>query len=441
MKQTFFGTDGIRAKIGQSPITHGDMTNMGNAIAQWALERYCNNPHIIIGSDTRESCDLIKAALKTGLLLHNVTLYDASVIPTPAIAALMQQKKFDCGIMITASHNPYQDNGIKIIDSKHGKLTKDDENKITQLFFDVQTQQTNCGSFGSDIFFQEAQNDYVAFVTNHFEKKMLDGLKIVVDCAHGATSGVAKTIFDRLGATAIFINNKPNGKNINAHCGSLYPQGLQKAVLEHNAVAGFAFDGDGDRITAVNKNGKIKDGDDILALLLNNPTYEKQNKIVGTIITNQGFEQHLNNRGKKLIRTKVGDKFVATAMRKDNLLLGGEPSGHIVLGNYLHISDGIFAALKIIETMKITKNWDMETFKKYPQALINITVKEKKDLDAHPFTTIVAENKSRLKNGRIIVRYSGTQKLLRVMVEEESHDIANEVCAQLSNKLKIELCK
>ena len=443
MNNNLFGTDGIRRKVGDHPLSLESMIILGRAIARWAQIKYNDKPTMLIGHDTRESCDFLKAALKTGLLLHSVNIYDAQVLPTPAVFNIIHREaKFDCGIVISASHNPYQDNGIKIIDAENGKLSVDDEHAISQLFQEYkQKKQTyEYGSLGSDMSWNEAKEHYSNDVMNHFDRTLLQGHTVVLDCANGATSTVAPHIFEQLGAHVIAIHHCPTGVNINNKCGSLFPQDLQRMVLKHNADIGFAFDGDGDRITMVNKKGEIKDGDDILALLTtSHPLYKKDTAIVGTVMTNKGLELFLKQQHKTLIRTEVGDKFVAQALDQKQLLLGGEQSGHIIAHDYLNIGDGIFAALRVIQAIKETDNWDLITFKKYPQVTISVPIKEKRDLNSSPLAAIIASSKKQLKAGRLLVRYSGTECLLRVMVEEETYDDAYYLCTNLSQKLQKEL--
>jgi len=445
MQRNLFGTDGIRGAVGIRPLTHDYIIYLGSAIAAWAQEKYGDSPTILIGHDTRQSCDMIKSALKTGLLLSQVNLYDAGIIPTPAAYVIAKKLKanrsdrFDCAIVISASHNPYQDNGIKIIDAKTGKLSYIDEETITQIFYNNCKKEACYSTLGSDNIFFQAEQKYIEFVTNHFKKDLLKGLKIVLDCAHGATAQVGPAIFEMLGAQVYLIGSSPNGININEQCGSVHPKALQREVLLQKADAGFAFDGDGDRVVAVNALGQIKDGDDILAILHNHPMYQHEKAIVGTILTNYGFEKYLEQRGKKLIRTNVGDKFVVQAMKKQNLLLGGEQSGHIAIRDYLDMGDGIFVALKVMETLIQTGNFQMKTFEKYPQLMVNVPITEKKDLDSGPISELIASYKQNVQNGRIVVRYSGTQNLLRVMVEADTMSVAEKICLNLSNELQKEL--
>lgn len=443
MNNNLFGTDGIRRRVGDHPLSLESMIPLGKAIARWAQAKYNNKPTILIGHDTRESCSFLKAALKTGLLLHSVNTYDAQVLPTPAVFNIIHREAgFDCGIVISASHNPYQDNGIKIIDASHGKLSLDDELAISNLFQECkqEKQSYEYGSLGYDLDWHEAQQRYSNDVISHFDSNLLQGRTVVLDCANGATSTIAPRIFEQLGAHVIAIHHCPTGVNINNNCGSLFPQDLQRVVLKHNADIGFAFDGDGDRLTMVNKRGKIKDGDDILALLAtSHPLYKKDTSVVGTVMTNRGLELFLQKQHKTLIRTSVGDKFVTEALEQEKLLLGGEQSGHIIANDYLNIGDGIFAALRVVQSIKEVDNWELTTFEKYPQVIISVPIKEKIDLNNPPLAAIIADSKKRLKAGRLLVRYSGTESALRVMVEEETHDDAHHLCTHLSQKLQKEL--
>ncbi|MFC1841887.1 hypothetical protein ACFLYA_02335 [Candidatus Dependentiae bacterium] len=426
MERQLFGTDGIRGKVGEFPLRKEDITKLADAIATWAQSKYGAAPHILLCRDTRNSGQHIVNSFKKQLLHHKSEIYEAGIIPTPAAIKIIQINRLDFAIVITASHNPFTYNGIKIIDAHTGKLDPADEKKITDLFY-----QQESGCFLPCL--------YVNTVSAYFEKNILSGITVALDCANGATYEVAPEIFKKLGAHVIAIGNKPDGKNINHQCGSLYPQHLQKTVLASNADIGFAFDGDGDRVVVVNKDGQLKDGDDILCILSEHPAYNHETQIVGTIMANYGLEAYLNTKGKKLIRTQVGDKCVSQAMKEKKLSLGGEQSGHIVMRDYLCSGDGIFAALRLIETIKLHNNWELKTFEKYPQFMINIPVKEKKDLSLPPYSTIITEYKKNIKNGKIIVRYSGTENVLRVMVQEQDHDIAKHMCENVSNRLSKEL--
>ena len=440
MNNNLFGTDGIRRTMGIPPLCAQNLPKLGTAIAQWAQKKYGQNPNILIAHDTRGSCSFVKSALKTGLLQHSITIHDAHVLPTPAVCQLVfQEEIFDLGIIISASHNPYQDNGIKLIDTHKGKLSLLDELAISNLFFDYGNNTPNYMNLGSDIPFLYGRQQYVDNITQNFSHNFLHNKKIVLDCAHGATYLVAPTIFRQLGAHVITIHNKPNGININDSCGVLHTSELQKTVINTHADIGFAFDGDGDRLMAINKDGEIKDGDDLLALLLEHPQYQKEHTVVGTIMSNKGLEVHLQQHNKQLIRTAVGDKYVAEQLEQHNLLLGAEQSGHIIIRDYLNTGDGIFTALRTLESIMYTNNWDLHTFKKFPQIIINVPISYKKDLTCAPLAHIIDTHKLQLPNGRLIVRYSGTENVVRVMIENDDAKQAQIVGNALSHALAEQL--
>lgn len=435
MVDNIFGTDGIRATIGVDPFTPALLHELGKAIAVWAIKKYNKKPALLLGHDTRISCDLVKSALKSGLLLYPIQLYDGHVLTSPAVCKIISSEdKFDCGIIISASHNPFHDNGIKIIDRFNGKLTLDDELDISFLFQE-QIKNYSYTSLGTEITWPQAESVYISSLKKFFKEKFLLGKKIVLDCAQGAAYKIAPALFNHFGASTIIIHNTPNGSNINENCGALHPENLQKEVIKHQADAGFAFDGDADRVIMVNNQGIIKDGDDILALLLNHPHYSKSSHIVGTIMTNQGLEFFLEKCNKKLIRTAVGDKYISACLLENNLILGGEPSGHIIARDYLLTGDGIFTALRVLETMTLTKNWEMKTFIKFPQIIINVPISFKKDLSITPFAQLIKQSQQALIQGRLIVRYSGTEHLLRIMIEDNDYNHACTIGDQLAQQL------
>lgn len=436
MNHSFFGTDGIRGRIGTHPLTVDSLLTLGKALGHW-IEKTYGSSTILIGYDTRQSCSLIKSALATGLLTQPLLLVDGYILPTPAIAQLVQKTDlFSCGIIISASHNPYHDNGIKLI-TKQGKISAADEQEITDLFYQ-QNSSYSYDTLGTMYSCNNAAQQYATYVRSFFKPLFLDGITVVLDCAHGATSALAPTIFNECGARTLVINNKPSGTNINDRCGSVLPEQLQQAVLENHADIGFAFDGDGDRVIAVNRQGIIKTGDDFLALLCQHPLYAKESGVVGTVLSNYGLQRLLENSHKQLIRTDVGDKYVGRALKTHNLLLGGEQSGHLIMRDYLDSGDGIFAALRILEAIISTNNWDFESFTPYPQIQINVPIKEKKDLSQPPLATIIASYQQQIE-GRLIVRYSGTEQVLRIMVEDNNLARAQNIATNLSNTLQQQL--
>lgn len=439
IQQNIFGTDGIRTRIGAHPLTLESLPRLGMAIAQWALEKYKHNPTILLGHDTRQSCSLVKSALQAGLLCNNAQVYDAQVLPTPAICNIIHKAThFDLGIIISASHNPWHDNGIKIVDKHDGKLSYTDELRISTIFHENK-HTFSYASLGEIRYFPAAAAQYMLSLNTFFSPQFLHGKKIVLDCANGATSSIAPSIFTHFGAQVIVINNHPNGTNINQDCGALHPEALQKTVIEHTADIGFAFDGDGDRIIAVSRRSEIKNGDDILAILLDHPTYKNASCVVGTVMTNQGFDAYLSNRNKKLLRANVGDKYVSERMEQEQSIIGGEQSGHIILHDYLNTGDGIFTALRIVETLTMSENWDMHTFIKFPQVLINIPIGVKKDLALPHLADIIKHHEALLPQGRLLVRYSGTESVLRILVEDSDASMAHSIGTKLSEQLALQL--
>ncbi len=436
MIDNIFGTDGIRAKVGTYPFTVNALHLLGKAIALWSLQKYNKKPSFLLGHDTRISCDFVKSSLKSGLLLYPIVIHDGHVLTSPAVCNIIttQQKKFDCGIIISASHNPFQDNGIKVIDAIQGKLSLEDELIISNIFH-MAIQEDTYTNLGTEINWPQAEDAYRSSLQTFFKTNFLQGKKVVLDCAHGAAYHIAPTIFRDYGATTIALNNQPNGININHKCGALHPDALQKAVIAYNADVGFAFDGDADRVVMVNNRGEVHDGDDILALLLKHPLYEHTNEVVGTIMTNQGFQFYLQKLGKNLIRTSVGDKYIAALLLEKNLLLGGEPSGHIIARDYLPTGDGIFIALRILETITINQNLEMKSFVKFPQIIINIPISFKKDLTILPYAQLITESQDSLMQGRLIVRYSGTEQLLRIMIEDSDYNHAHTIAQTLAQEL------
>ena len=434
-----FGTDGIRAEVGTSPLSFTTMGKLGSAIGMWALSTYGSRPRIVVASDPRISTDIVKCTLFSGLLLHNIELFDAGTLPTPAIDIIIPHFDAHGGIIISASHNSHHYNGIKIIDAKTGKLSPHDEEKISELFNAAHTSPISYAHVGRIFAFPNAHIYYTSSMINKFSTSFLINKKIVIDCANGATSKLAPDVMEYFGARVIALHHSPTGTNINDQCGSTFPHVVQQAVLDNQADIGFAFDGDGDRLVVVNRHGIIKDGDDILALLLENPVYQHIPTVVGTIMSNQGFEIYVNKKNKNFIRTAVGDKHIAIALEKYQTSLGGEPSGHIIMRDHCRISDGIFCALRILQTMIITNNLDLETFEKFPHATINLPITQKKDLHSGTCFDIISQSQEKLKQGRLIVRYSGTEPILRIAAEaptkQEAHDIANKLAQQLRKEL------
>lgn len=438
MSINFFGTDGIRTRVGHHPLTIQAMPLLGYAIAQWLLAQSHPNYRIAIAHDTRSSSSFLKAACKTGMLLHSITIDDLGTLPTPALCKIIKEtENYAGGIMLTASHNPAHDNGIKVINHHGSKVNLPAQKEISQIFAQQLTHQAIYNYTNkSTARVWDCTDIYLNTVTDLFPKKMLNSLKIVVDCAHGAASSVAPIIFKQLGANIIAINNTPDGTNINNQCGPLHPASLQQAVLKNKATMGFAFDGDADRVVVINHEGTIISGDNLLALLTDHPLYREQPTVVGTIMSNHAFDIFLKNRGKQLIRTNVGDIHIAQELIKQNNLLGGEPAGHIIMRDYLDSSDGIVAALRIAETVLLTNNWNMNTFNPYPQVINNIVLPAPQCTDS-TFALLSSHYARQLPHGRIILRRSGTEHdIVRIMVEDIDQHHATMVCNQVVHTLK-----
>lgn len=431
--QHLFGTDGIRTQVGTSPLIAPELVTLGMSIGAWMHTKH-QNPRILLAHDTRHSAPFIKAALKAGLFHYPVAVYDANVLPTPALFHQVMHGPYDYGIMITASHNHYPDNGIKIITKENGKLTERDEQELNALYA-YNPYLPSYEYLGKEYFVSTAAAAYFDVLKDYFPHPFLEGITLIVDCAHGAYASYAPCFLEELGARVIPLGIEPTGKNINNNCGSLHPKQLQEAVLTHKAHAGFAFDGDGDRLIAVTQQGVCKDGDELLAFLLHHPTYKNEPVVVGTILSNQGLSSHLQKQSKNLHRTPVGDKYVIQKMKECGSLLGGEPSGHLILRDFTDTADGLFTLLRVSQTAHLLNDWNFTSFTKFPQVTLNLPVSCKKDLQQAPYLTIIKKHQAQLPEGRVIVRYSGTEPLLRIMIEAPEQEKAYTIGNLLSQNL------
>jgi phosphoglucosamine mutase len=441
MYNNIFGTAGIRSQAGQYPLDQKTLIKLGRAISQLVINKYGKNARILIANDTRISSDLIKTFIKCGLLQKQIYAYDAQVLPTPAVHYLVHKMNlYDCGIIITASHNPYTDNGIKIVDRLNGNLENQEELFISNNV-DEDENIIDYTEVGQEYHVKSAQNTYIQKILDQFSSHSFENTSVIIDCANGAMATIAPIIFRKLGIKVTAINTQPNGRNINTRCGSTNPTILQKTVLKYKAQIGFAFDGDGDRILAVTATGKLKNGDDLIAFLSTHPKYIEDKQIVGTIISNYGLELWLQEQFKLIVKCNVGEKNVLTAMQKNNCNIGGESSGHIIIKNFADHSDGVFSALKILETAILTNNWELKTFTRTPQVTNNISVTIKKDLNQQPFVDIIKKYQTLAKPGRLIVRYSGTENLLRVLFEGKDIGQLKDLAQQIKLDLKPLLCQ
>jgi len=434
----YFGTDGIRGIAGES-LTADLSFKVGKALGKLLTEKK-DHPKVVIGRDTRISCDMIEHALTAGLTSTGVNVMTVGTIPTPAIAYLTKTIETDSGIMISASHNPYQDNGIKIFGPDGFKLTDEQELEIESLIDNSeQIKNASFEKIGKVYGGNELTQKYIQHIKQSITGDLSE-IKIALDCANGATTGVAPFIFGDLEADIETIGCQPNGVNINDNVGSTKIETISEFVKENNVDVGFAFDGDGDRVLAVDANGNIVDGDKIMFILAKHLKEQgelKDNMVVSTVMSNIGFYKAIEENGLQSVKTAVGDRYVVEEMRKNDYSLGGEQSGHIVLMNYATTGDGILTAVKLANIIK-TSGKSLEELASevsiYPQKLVNIKVIDKKT--AMEDSDILAEcekvEKELEGNGRILLRASGTENLIRVMVEASSDELTDKYCEQVA---------
>ena len=434
----YFGTDGIRGIAGES-LTADLSFKVGKALGKLLTEKK-EHPKVIIGRDTRISCDMIEQALTAGLTSTGVNVMTVGTIPTPAIAYLTKTIETDSGIMISASHNPYQDNGIKIFGPDGFKLTDDQELEIEHLIDNTdEIKNASFEKIGKLYSGNELTQKYVQHIKQSISGD-LSGIKIALDCANGATTGVAPFIFGDLEADIETIGCKPNGININDNVGSTKIDTIANFVKENNVDVGFAFDGDGDRVLAVDSKGNIVDGDKIMFILAKHLKEQgelKDNMVVSTVMSNIGFYKAIEENGLQSVKTAVGDRYVVEEMRNNDYSLGGEQSGHIILMNYATTGDGILTAVKLADIIKSSGKSLEELANEvniYPQKLVNIKVVDKKSAmeDAEILAECEKVEKELEGNGRILLRASGTENLIRVMVEASSDELTDKYCEQVA---------
>jgi phosphoglucosamine mutase len=439
----FFGTDGIRGEVGKSPITADVLLKVGWAVGS-VLKEQNENASVIIGKDTRVSGYLFESALEAGFLSAGVNVGMLGPMPSPAIAYLTQAFGATAGVVISASHNPFQDNGVKFFSSKGVKLS-DDTQKAIEKKISMPMTSVDSASIGKAKRYEQAVGRYIEFCKSTFDKSCdLSNLNIIIDCANGATYHIAEDVFTELGASVSMINNSPDGYNINRDCGATDTKHLQKVVLENNADLGIAFDGDGDRLIMVDHKGHKVDGDELVFIIANawkDSGDLKSKTVVGTKMTNLGIQSAFADAGISFIEADVGDRHVMNQLIKHKAVLGGEGSGHIICLNKSTSGDGIIAALQVLEVMSKTgKNLnDLKSrFTKYPQVLINIKTKSKVNLQGESkLTQAVNSIESKLSNtGRILIRESGTEPLIRVMVESANYKLAKDSAEELAEIIK-----
>ncbi len=431
MMARLFGTDGIRGISNQYPMTSDMAIKVGQAVAH-ILKREGHKPRIIIGKDTRLSGYMFENALAAGITSMGADAVMIGPIPTPGIAFLTTNLDADAGIMISASHNPFEDNGIKIFSKTGFKLTDEQELLIEEWIFSdrLNSKLAAPEKIGKVYREQDALGRYIVFLKHTFPKDLsLEGVSIVVDCAHGATYKLVPTMLKEMRAHVVSINTSPDGMNINHQCGALHPQGLVQKVKEVQADVGFAFDGDGDRLIAVDDKGKIITGDQMMAIFAKNLKGKGRldnNILVTTVMSNIGLSVAMEKMGIKQVQAKVGDRHVLEEMIKRGAVIGGEDSGHIIFLEHHSTGDGILSALQLLAVMMEQKkplseiNTIMTIF---PQVIINVDIRHKPPLEEQAdIVQAVKEVENQLKDkGRVLIRYSGTQSICRVMVEGPTH--------------------
>ena len=437
-----FGTDGVRGVANEHPMTAEMAMNIGRATAH-LFKKKGHTPRIIIGKDTRLSGYMLENALVSGICSMGVHAIMVGVIPTPGIAFLTSSMRADAGIVISASHNPFQDNGIKIFGGGGFKLPDETEAAIEELIFANRFNTLNPSSteLGKAYRMEDARGRYIVFLKHTFPREYtLEGARIVLDCSHGATYRVAPETFFELGAEVNTLFDDPNGRNINLKCGSQHPETLAEEVLKTQADVGFAFDGDGDRLIAVDETGTVLTGDQILAIcahLMKKEGALANNLVVRTVMSNIGLSVALQSLGIDSLMTKVGDRYVLEEMQARGAVLGGEDSGHLIFLRHHTTGDGIITALQVAAAMKKAGKPLSELakiMKVFPQALINVTVKSRPEIDTVPeIVAVIREVEQRLADqGRVLVRYSGTQNMCRVMVEGPSQEETGAYCKQIA---------
>ena len=449
MTKKYFGTDGIRGKVGESPITPDFVMRLGYAAGKVLTQVSSNlakgaRPAVLIGKDTRISGYMLEAALEAGLSAAGVNVLLTGPMPTPAVAYLTRALRAQAGIVISASHNPYYDNGIKFFSSAGAKLGDAIELAIeSELAKPMQVMES--AQLGKAKRIDDAAGRYIEFCKSTFPSSMdLRGLKIVLDCAHGATYHVAPNVFHELGAEVIAIGNKPDGLNINEQVGSTHPQALQKAVLAEQADLGIAFDGDGDRVMMVDSKGRLLDGDQLLYIIASglHKNSQLQGGVVGTLMTNLALEHALEKLTIPFARAKVGDRYVLELLNEKGWLLGGENSGHILTLDKHSSGDAIIAALQVLHAVILSGQSLSDLGTKltlYPQVLINVSTASKINLDEHaPIQAAVKLAEQALADsGRVLLRASGTEAKIRVMVEGQDAGLVQKLAEDIAAAVKL----
>ena len=445
-RRRLFGTDGIRGKANEPPMTVEMAVKLGRAVARIFTSQE-RRGRIVVGKDTRLSCYMFETSLAAGICSMGADCWVTGPMPTPGIAHITSSMRADAGLVISASHNPFYDNGIKVFAGDGFKLPDDKEEELERLMEsgELESQLALGAAMGRTRRVDDALGRYIAFLKATYPRQLsLDGIKIVVDCANGAAYKVAPAVFEELGAEVIRLGVAPNGKNINDACGALHPEDVQAAVREHGANLGVALDGDADRVILVDEKGEVADGDAIMALLATRMLAEgtlRRDTLVVTVMSNLGLERCVIGVGGKVVRTPVGDRHVVEAMRQGGYNLGGEQSGHLIFLDHMTTGDGVVGALQVLSVMVAEGRPLSElaaVMTRYPQVLVNVVVDEKRPLaDLDHIQRLIRKVEQDLGDeGRILVRYSGTEALARVMVEGPDKDKIRLMAEEIAEKLK-----
>lgn len=449
----YFGTDGIRSKAGDFPLDVETVTAIGMSLAKRLAEEKGRPATLITGRDTRESGLWIEQALHRGIILENGTAVSAGVITTPGVAYLTRSEGADAGIVVSASHNPFEDNGIKVFTPSGKKIDEALELAIESDIGSARTHSGPLGNVGTPDDVAEGpeaaglRSKYLAHLAEEFKELDLTDIRIVADCANGSASALAPKLFEELGAEVISLNTAPDGRNINLNCGSLHLEGLQKAVISNAAHLGVAFDGDADRSLFVDEKGGVVDGDALLFVMAKYFLSHGQlanKKVVATVMSNIGLEIGLKKLGVDLVRTSVGDKYVLDELLRSGSEIGGEQSGHIIFPARSIVGDGMLTTLYFLTALRsanITPSESIAGFVRFPQTLVNVRVSRKDDFQTVPAIVSAAQ---RIENeldgkGRLLLRYSGTENLARVMIEGPDEGMINQQAAHLAQVIAAEL--
>lgn len=449
MGKRLFGTDGLRGQVNIYPMTAEVALRMG--LAAGAYFRNGSKRHrVVIGKDTRLSGYVFETALTSGFCAGGMDVFLVGPMPTPAISFLTRNMRADLGVVISASHNPFMDNGIKFFDKMGFKLPDSAENTISDMVLDpnVSWEYPHPEDVGRAYKISDSPGRYIVYLKNSLPGHLtLDGLTVVLDCANGASYKVAPLILEELGAKVIKIGVSPDGLNINHKCGSLYPEMVAHHVKEHNADIGLALDGDADRLIVVDDKGNVLDGDQIMALCALEMMRRDElpgNLLVATVMSNMALEVFMQNHGGRLTRTPVGDRYVVEAMRREGASLGGEQSGHLIFMQYSTTGDGLLAALQLMRIMQEKGKSLSELahlIEPFPQVLLNVHVERKTPFEDSPKIGESVRNAETKLNGkgRVLLRYSGTEPVARVMVEGENIDLVEELAQDIADVIKNEL--